>query len=140
MLRNFLWRPRRKWQQIDDRIQMLHSPDLSAKYFPDADAVFATAWFTAFDINDLPPNKGEKFYLIQHYETWMGPKDLVDKTWLMPLHKVTYRLAHTNVEIRMRARDRVEVFRHSIEEHAPDLPSGPRNQDLGCRWHSRHQG
>src|SRR5205823_5757979 len=32
--------------------------------------------------------KGEKFYLIQGYETWMGPKDLVDQTWRAPINKV----------------------------------------------------
>jgi glycosyltransferase involved in cell wall biosynthesis len=67
---------------------MRYVRDLSARYFPDADAVFATAWCTAFDVGDLPPCKGEKFYLIQHYETWAGPKELVDQTWHIPLHKV----------------------------------------------------
>ncbi|HZO98993.1 MAG TPA: glycosyltransferase family 4 protein [Terriglobia bacterium] len=129
MLRNFLWRPRRKWQRIDNRIQMLHAPDLSAKYFPDADAVFATAWFTAFDINDLPPNKGEKFYLIQHYETWMGPKDLVDRTWLMPLHKVTVSKWLRDLSLDMGSQDVVHIpngIDHSRFRLLTPIQSRPR--------------
>ena len=37
---------------------------------------------------DYPPGKGVKFYLIQHYETYCGPKERVDATWRAPLHKV----------------------------------------------------
>jgi len=39
-------------------------------------------------VMECPLAKGEKSYLIQHHETWMGPKDLVDDTWRMPLRKV----------------------------------------------------
>lgn len=86
--RNVFFRPRRKWQPVDSRVEMRYVRDLSARYFPDADAVFATAWHTAFDVGELPPCKGEKFHLVQGYETWSGPKELVDRTWHMPLHKV----------------------------------------------------
>ncbi|WP_281011427.1 hypothetical protein [Lichenibacterium minor] len=34
---------------------------------PDADATIATAWQTADPVGSLPPSKGAKFYLIQHY-------------------------------------------------------------------------
>jgi glycosyltransferase involved in cell wall biosynthesis len=67
---------------------MLFVPDLQRRYFPDADAVFATAWETASPVLNLPRSKGVKFYLIQHYETWDGSKDKVDATWLFPMHKV----------------------------------------------------
>lgn len=83
-----LFPPRFEWQPIDKRVEMRFVPRLKAEYFPDADAVFATYWATAIDVAALPPEKGEKFYLIQHYETWAGPKERVDETWRMPLHKV----------------------------------------------------
>jgi len=34
------------------------------------------------------PAKGDKAYLIQGYETWLGPKDRVEETWRMPLRKI----------------------------------------------------
>jgi glycosyltransferase involved in cell wall biosynthesis len=38
--------------------------------FPDADAVVATSWETAYAVDALQPRKGKKFYFIQHYEIW----------------------------------------------------------------------
>ena len=36
----------------------------------------------------VPLRKGKKFYLIQHYEIWSGPKNRVDATWAAPMYKV----------------------------------------------------
>lgn len=87
-LRDLILRPKVEWQPIDPRVRMLYVPKPTAKYVPDADAVFATAWQTAEVILEYPPSKGQKFYLIQHYETWSGPKERVDATWRSPLHKI----------------------------------------------------
>ena len=107
--RNVLFRPRRKWQPVDGRVELRYVPNLSARYFPDADAVFATAWHTAFDVDELPASKGEKFYLIQSYETWAGPKELVDKTWHIPLHKVAVSKWLHKLGLDMGCRDMVHV-------------------------------
>jgi len=92
---------------------------------PDADVIIATAWETAYFVNNLNNRKGKKFYFIQHYEIWdiwnddrcwelaekiesdpnrlclamhdihpedeysQKVKDLVDATYVMPLHKIT---------------------------------------------------
>jgi hypothetical protein len=55
---------------------------------PDADAVIATAWPTAFIVNKLSSRKGKKFYFIQNYENWFDCNDLVDATWKLPLSKI----------------------------------------------------
>jgi glycosyltransferase involved in cell wall biosynthesis len=55
---------------------------------PDGDAIFATAWKTAELVLGYPESKGKKCYLIQHYETWHGPKERVDAMWRAPLEKV----------------------------------------------------
>ncbi len=81
--------PRQKWQAIDARVRMKYlREDPNAACIPDADAVFATAWTTAEYVKDYPRHKGVPFYLIQHWETWMGAPDRVRDTWLLPLHKV----------------------------------------------------
>ncbi|WP_324718101.1 glycosyltransferase family 4 protein [Carboxydochorda subterranea] len=67
---------------------MLYVPALKARYVPDGDAIFATAWRTAEPVYALPRTKGAKFYLIQHYETWDGAADRVDATWRLPMRKV----------------------------------------------------
>jgi len=80
--------PKIEWQTIDRRVRMLYVPGLEARWVPDGDAVFATFWTTAEPVLRYPKSKGAKFHLIQHYETWAGPKERVDATWRAPLHKV----------------------------------------------------
>jgi glycosyltransferase involved in cell wall biosynthesis len=77
-----------RWMKIDPRVNFIFVPGLDARFVPDADAVFATYWRTAEYVDTYPPSKGEKFYLIQSYETWGGPKGRVDATWRAPMHKV----------------------------------------------------
>lgn len=86
--RNLIATPKVDWQPIDERVRLLFVPNSECRHIPDADAIFATACFTANSVLRYPKAKGEKFYLIQHYETWMRPKDFVDATWRAPLHKV----------------------------------------------------
>lgn len=76
------------WQPIDKRVRMRFVASSDPRHIPDGDILFATAWNTVRPVMECPPTKGEKSYLIQHYETWMGPKDLVDETWRMPLRKI----------------------------------------------------
>ena len=66
------------WQPIDKRVELLFVPNSGQRYLPDADVLFATAWQTVPSVLRASQAKGEKFYLIQGYETWMGPKDLVE--------------------------------------------------------------
>ncbi len=69
-------------------VQMQFVPVPSPFYLPDLDAIIATGWRTAPWIAQFPPSKGRKYYLIQHYEVWDGPKEEVDATWQLPLHKI----------------------------------------------------
>jgi glycosyltransferase involved in cell wall biosynthesis len=88
MMRRLTGRSPLRWARIDPRINLFFVRGLDSRFIPDADAVFATYWRTAEYVVEYPACKGEKFYLIQHYETWAGPKGRVDRTWLAPLHKV----------------------------------------------------
>jgi glycosyltransferase involved in cell wall biosynthesis len=81
-------KPMIDWHPIDQRVRLLYVPSLLDRHIPDSDVLFATAWNTARPVMECSSAKGEKCYLIQHYETWMGPKELVDETWRMPLRKI----------------------------------------------------
>lgn len=87
-LRNRLVQPKVDWHRIDKRVDLQFVPSLDENYIPDADIVFATAWQTVRPVLGYSRARGEKCYLIQHYETWMGDKELVDETWRSGLHKV----------------------------------------------------
>ena len=75
-----------KW--FDLQTKCILAPSFEPNFFPDSDVIIATAWQTAFTVDELPPSKGKKFYLVQSYETWDGPKEEVDKTWVLPLRKI----------------------------------------------------
>jgi len=81
-------KPSLDWQKVDPRVKSLYVPTSDPSNIPDGDAIFATSWQTVRTVLECPESKGEKFYLIQHYETTMGPKHLVDETWRSSLHKV----------------------------------------------------
>jgi glycosyltransferase involved in cell wall biosynthesis len=76
------------WFKIEPRVRMLWVPTLSSRFIPDADVVLATAWGTAEWIADYPASKGEKYYLVQSWETWDGPEERVRATWTAPLKKI----------------------------------------------------
>jgi len=77
-----------KWFPLDDNVKLIETPDLDARYVPNADAIFATAWQTASCVNGYPREKGSKFYLVQDFPPWLGEKSVLEKTWRMPLKKV----------------------------------------------------
>ncbi len=70
--------------------QVAGSGPITAADIPDADVVIATWWETAEWVNNLPLSKGHKVYFIQHHEThdWL-PIERVERTYQMPLHKIT---------------------------------------------------
>ncbi len=76
------------WHTINENVRILYVPEPKSENILDSDVVIATSWETAEYVNNYPKQKGIKFYLIQHYETWSGPKDRIDNTWKYPLHKI----------------------------------------------------
>jgi glycosyltransferase involved in cell wall biosynthesis len=86
--RGWLGRPRLQWQEVDPRVNTHFVPTLHHKNIPDADVVFATSWHTVNPVLRWPASKGEKCYLIQGYEVWQGPEELVNDTWRCPMHKI----------------------------------------------------
>jgi glycosyltransferase involved in cell wall biosynthesis len=85
---NILFTPKIGWQSIDPKVKLLYVRDTGWRHIPDGDVIFATSWNTVASVLQYKRSKGTKFYLIQHYETWLGPKDLVDQTWRSALNKV----------------------------------------------------
>ena len=76
---------RPEWFTLSPDVRLLWRATPAASGIPDADAVVATAWQTAEWVADYPAVKGRKFYLIQHYETWSGPRARVDATFRLGL-------------------------------------------------------
>lgn len=81
-------RPLVSWFAVDARVSLLLVTDLGEGNIPDADVIFATACETAFPVAAYSARKGKKFYLVQSYETWNQPEELVLASWKLPMHKV----------------------------------------------------
>ena len=76
------------WFRLHQKVRTLWVPFLDQKYIPDADIVVASAWQTAEWASTYPEEKGRKFYLIQHLETWSGAHERVTATWTLQFHKI----------------------------------------------------
>jgi glycosyltransferase involved in cell wall biosynthesis len=76
------------WLNMDPKVRLVCAPSIAERHVPDGDAVIATAWQTAEWVSRYSPEKGRKFYLIQHLETWNGPQNRVLATWKAPLQKI----------------------------------------------------
>ena len=87
-IRALISTPSISWHAIDNRVDLRYVPTSASRYLPEADFLFATAWQTVRSAVVCPPEKGRKCYLIQGYETWMGPTALVDDTWRADLRKI----------------------------------------------------
>lgn len=69
--------------------RMIYAKSFEERYIPESDAVIATAWHTAPYVNGYASSKGEKFYLVQHYEgLFHGDKAQVDRTLRYPITKI----------------------------------------------------
>lgn len=87
-IRESIYTPSIEWHSIDKKVRLLFVPSSDPRHIPNGDVLFATAWHTVHSVLNCPPTKGKKFYLIQGYETWIGPTELVEATWRSPLHKI----------------------------------------------------
>ena len=74
------------WFDLKANLQRV--PDLNPRHIPDGDIVVAVDWTTAEHVVTYPVAKGCKFYLIQGYDIWSGPRERIDATWQAPLHKI----------------------------------------------------
>jgi len=87
-MRDLFSTPTIDWHPVDRKVNLAFVPKSDVRNIPDAEILFATAWHTVRSVMECPPIKGDKCYLIQHYEAWMGPREVVDDTWRAPLRKV----------------------------------------------------
>ncbi|MFT8982496.1 glycosyltransferase family 4 protein [Oenococcus sp.] len=75
------------WFKLDRKIKINFALPEN-KYFPDVDVAVATAWPTAYTLNNLSASKGKKFYLIQHDERVFAEDKVVRPTWSFQMQKI----------------------------------------------------
>ena len=95
-VKSYLWpyklrwqnRPIIKWFPLAPEVKMWLVSDLRDSNLPPADVIIATAFQTAFAVNECSRGKGRKYYLIQHFEDWVGELENVRASWRLPMHKI----------------------------------------------------
>jgi glycosyltransferase involved in cell wall biosynthesis len=65
------------------------SRGIKNEQLPDADAVIATWYDTAFTVAELALSKGAKFYFMQDYGAPGQPLEILRKTWRLPMNFIT---------------------------------------------------
>jgi glycosyltransferase involved in cell wall biosynthesis len=119
-----------RWMTIDPAINLCFVPGLNQRFLPAADVVFATFWRTAEYVIDYPASKGAKFYLIQEYETWAGPQERVDRTWLAPLRKVVVSRWLYDIGSALGAREMRHIT-NAIDQQQFRITFPKRTEELG---------
>lgn len=71
-------------------VNVRFAPSFDVDYIPDGDVIFATSWKTAQALNELPSNKGRKFYFVQGLENMFNPEDAssAEQTYRFPFTKI----------------------------------------------------
>ena len=80
------WRPDR-WFSLEPAVRLHWIPYLRPAFLPRADIYVATWWHTAERLAEWQTS-ARRLYLIQHLETWGGPRARVIATWKAPLEKI----------------------------------------------------
>lgn len=62
-------------------------PAVNNFFIPDADAIVATSWTTAYHVNGLNNAKGKKCYLIQDFEVWNSNLKRAEESYKLPLNR-----------------------------------------------------
>jgi glycosyltransferase involved in cell wall biosynthesis len=101
------------WMKVD--VDVKYVPFISNSFMPDADIVVATWWETAYPVLSLDKSKGAKVFLIQHYETWGGFKEDVDRSYLLGLHNVVNSTWLKNI-----LENDIKAKVDALIPHAPD--------------------
>ncbi|BBH27390.1 glycosyl transferase [Intestinibaculum porci] len=69
------------------KVKIVRQLKISNKSIRNADITIATAWPTAFQVNELSEDKGKKVYFIQDFEIWDNEK-LGKASYKLPLHHI----------------------------------------------------
>jgi hypothetical protein len=105
-----------KTDWFDLKARLLRVNTLAEKYVPNADIIVATWWATTYYVSRYDKRKGEKFYLIQHYEIWGGPKGQVENTYRLGFRNIVISTWLKNI-----LQDKIKVPVADLISNAVDL-------------------
>lgn len=75
------------WFEFKGKVEFKVIPRIDDGHIENGDVVVATAVPTAYEVAKLDASKGDKIYLIQHYEIWDGV-ELADNSYKLKLRNI----------------------------------------------------
>lgn len=110
---------------LGDRHIVIHGAyPLDPARVPDADAIIATWWETAFAVSALPRSKGRPFYFIQHHEVHRHlPWHLSRGSYFLPMRKITIARWLVETMATLYGDTEVDLVENSVDTtqfHAPE--------------------
>lgn len=98
---------------------------------PDADVIIATWWETAEWVAALPESKGQKFYLLQGYETFSHlPVERVIATYGLPLKKIAVSEYIRDAIAQNHGITGIDVVQNAVDIERFNTPERKRNPEL----------
>ncbi len=95
---------------------------------PDADVIIATFWRTAYEVADLPPEKGAKAYLVQGHEVYHPlPRHLSGGSYYLPLRKIVVADWLVQVMAERYGDNTALKVPNSVDTDQFSAPARPRN-------------
>lgn len=127
----------RNWFAVDPAVRLRWCVLPRVANIPDGDVVVATAWTTAWWLQDAPPGKGIRAYLLQHLETWSGDPARVIDSWKLPLRKVA--IARWLVAYGEDMGEAVDYVPNGLDfsgwdQDVPPAERDPASVTLLCHW------
>jgi glycosyltransferase involved in cell wall biosynthesis len=101
---------------FDLRANLIRVPTFFERFIPDGDIIVATWWETAYYVYKYSLSKGRKFYLVQHYEIWGGPEELVNNSYRLGL-----RIIVNSTWLKDILQNKLCVEVEALILHSPDL-------------------
>lgn len=115
---------------IDHKVLEQRRP-IEASDAPDADAIVATFWTTAFWVDKLPLTKGAKCYFIQHHEV---PPNVyqgnAETTYRLPFHKIVVSKWLQNIMMECYHDNTCDLVPNAVDLHHFTAPVRSKNDIL----------
>ena len=86
LVRSLIRRGNVPWFNL--RVPLKIIPFINDRFVREADIIIANHWPTAFSVNKLSPEKGDKFYFIRDTEPWSRTYQRELEAFRLPLKKI----------------------------------------------------
>ncbi len=138
IIANFIAYRGPKWFNLEKLVKRKIITKIDDIHIDKSDIIIATAADTAKDVYYLSEEKGEKYYFIQGYETWLMSREQLIDTYKLPMKKITVS-KWLKKEVEKSSNDSVEVVLNGIDHNIFKIkikPEKRKNKSICMLYHN----